>query len=320
MNRIAFSFLLHAGEGHESHSFIGEFLHKHLGGFGLFLEEVVFHGILDTLKLVIFLFLTYLLMEFIEHKASDSTRSLMQRAGSFGPLLGGALGGVPQCGFSAVASNLYTGRVITLGTLLAVFLSTSDEMLPIMLAGEVNIGKAMLIVVYKIIVGVLVGFGADLVLKLLHVKREEIDIDEICENDDCHCERGIFMSALHHTLTVSLFILAVTLGINSLVFFIGEEGLGAIMIDIPILSHLICALIGLIPNCASSVALTQLAVSGIISTGSMISGLLSGSGVGLLVLFRMNKRPRENFVILGILVLVGVVFGAVAELIPFLAL
>jgi len=320
MNRIAFSFLLHAGEGHESHSFIGEFLHEHLGGFGLFLEEVVLHGILDTLKLVIFLFLTYLLMEFIEHKASDRTRSLMQRAGSFGPLLGGALGGVPQCGFSAVASNLYTGRVITLGTLLAVFLSTSDEMLPIMLAGEVNIGKAMLIVVYKIIVGVLVGFGADLVLKLLHIKRDEIDIDEICENDDCHCERGIFMSALHHTLTVSLFILAVTLGINSLVFFIGEEGLGAIMIDIPILSHLICALIGLIPNCASSVALTQLAVSGIISTGSMISGLLSGSGVGLLVLFRMNKRPRENFVILGILVLVGVVFGAVADLIPFLAL
>ncbi len=320
MNENGFSFLLHIDEGHEAHSFIGEFLTKHLGAFGSFLDEVVLHGILDTLKLVLFLFLAYLLMEFIEHKASEGTRKLMQRAGSFGPLLGGALGAVPQCGFSAIASNLYTGRVITLGTLLAVFLSTSDEMLPIMLAGEVDIGTAMLIVVYKICVGVLIGLAIDLSLRLFKVKREEIEIDEICDNDDCHCERGIFMSALHHTATVSLFILAVTIGINTIIFFIGEDGLGSIMIDIPILSHLIAAIVGLIPNCASSVALTQLAVSGIISTGTMISGLLSGSGVGLLVLFRMNKRSRENIIIVGMLVICGVVFGALADFIPFLAL
>ena len=150
-------------------------------------------------------------------------------------------------------------------------------------------------------------------------REEEIDIDEICENDDCHCERGIFMSALHHTFTVSLFIFLVTIAINSVMFFLGDD-IGAIIVDLPVISHLIAAIVGLIPNCAASVALTQLAVSGIISTGTMISGLLSGAGVGLLVLFRMNKRAKENLVVLLILVLSGVIFGLIADLIPWLAI
>ena len=318
MNNTSFYTLLHAEGEHAGHDGISGFLSEHLGSLGAFIDEVLLHGFLDTLKLVLFLFLAYLFMEFIEHKASDGTRTLMKRAGKFGPLLGGALGAVPQCGFSTIASNLYTGRVITLGTLVAVFLSTSDEMLFVMLAGEVNIFTALLIIVYKILVGLAVGFAIDFVLRLLK-REEEIDIDEICENDDCHCERGIFMSALHHTFTVSLFIFLVTIAINSVMFFLGDD-IGAIIVDLPVISHLIAAIVGLIPNCAASVALTQLAVSGIISTGTMVSGLLSGAGVGLLVLFRMNKRAKENLVVLLILVLSGVIFGLIADLIPWLAI
>ena len=300
--------LLHAD--HSAHAGVFE----RLGGFGRFLDEVVWHGFVDTLKLVLLLFLTYLLMEFIEHKASDKARSLMTRAGDFGPAIGGVFGAVPQCGFSAAAANLYTGRVITLGTLVAVFLSTSDEMLPIMVAGNIKISKVLLIILYKTVVGIAMGFTIDATLKLLKIKREEINIDEICDNDNCHCERGILFSALHHTLSVSLFIFAVSVAINAVVFHVGYDSLSSGVLAVPVLSHVICAVVGLVPNCASSVALTSLAVSGVISVGAMMSGLFAGAGVGLLVLFKMNKRPKENLVVVGLLVGIGVVFGILADL------
>lgn len=308
--------LLHA----EHEGGLSALLCQWFGEFGHFLDEVVLHGILDTLKLVPFLFLTYLIMELIEHHASDKARRLMQRAGSFGPILGGTLGAVPQCGFSSVGANLYTGRVITVGTLLAVFLSTSDEMLPILIAGNAEPLKILYIVLYKCGVGILVGFAADALLRVLGKPRREIDIDEMCEADGCGCGRGVLPSALHHTLSVSLFLLIVTIGINALIYFIGEDTLLKAPMDIPVLSHLIASLVGLIPNCASSVVLTKLAASGIISSGAMISGLLSGAGVGVLVLFRMNKHPKENILILLALVLSGVLFGAIADLIPALSL
>ena len=148
---------------------------------------------------------------------------------------------------------------------------------------------------------------------------EDINIDEICDNDNCHCERGIVHSALHHTLTTSLFVLIVTFAINAFVFFLGEDFLGG-MTDIPVLSHLMCAIVGLVPNCASSVALTKLAMTGVISSGAMMSGLFSGAGVGLLVLFKVNKRKFENPIIAVVLVVVGIVFGLIADAIPFLSI
>ena len=312
-----FSFLLHAEADHGGH---GEFLSLLFGRFGEFVDEVVLHGIIDTLKPAVFLFLTYLLMEFIEHKASDKTARLMHRAGALGPVIGGALGAIPQCGFSAAAANLYTGRVITLGTIIAVFISTSDEMLPILLSGDVEITRILSIIVYKIIAGIIAGLAVDLVLRLLGRRREEINIDEICEGDECHCERGIFYSALHHTLTVSLLILAVTLVINTAVFFFGEDAISRYAFDIPVLSHVTAALLGLVPGCATSVALTKLGISGFITSGAMISGLSSGAGVGLIVLFRMNRRVKDNLLIALLLVALGTVFGLVADLIPFLSL
>ena len=305
--------LLHAD--HSSHGGVADFLADKLGTFGRFLDEVFIHGFIDTLKLVLFLFLTYLLMEFIEHKASEKVKGVMTRAGGFGPLVGGIFGAVPQCGFSAAAANLYTGRVITLGTLIAVFLSTSDEMLPILLAGNMGIGKVLTIIAYKSAVGIALGFIIDLTLRFMHVKKEDINIDEICDADDCHCENGMVRSALHHTLSVSFFVLAVTILVNILVFFIGDEALSGTLFTLPAISHLLSALVGLIPNCASSVALTRLAMSGVISTGAMMSGLFAGAGVGLLILFKMNKRYKENALIVAMLVIIGVLFGLLADLV-----
>lgn len=273
------------------------------------MEEVFLHGLIDTLKLVPFLFLTYLLMEFIEHKASDRVERFMQRAGRLGPAVGGLVGAVPQCGFSAAASNLFAGRVITVGTLIAVFLSTSDEMLPIMISGGIAPGKVALILVYKIVCGIIIGFGVDLLHKLLHRPDEEINIDAICDEDNCHCERGIFYSALHHTLTISAFVLIITLVINALVYFIGTESLAAFMNSLPVVGHTVSALFGLVPNCAVSVALTTLYTGGVITAGTMMSGLFSGAGVGILVLFKVNKNIRQNLWITAVLVLSGIVFG-----------
>ena len=282
--------------------------------FGL-LEEVLLHGILDTLKIVPFLFLTYLLMEFIEHRAGEKAEKFMQRAGVFAPAVGGALGAVPQCGFSAAASNLFAGRVISIGTLVAVFLSTSDEMLPILISGSVPLGTVLLVVLYKALVGIMVGLLVDLVLRIMKKPSGAINIDAICDEDNCHCERGIWYSALHHTLTISLFVLLVTLAINALVYFVGEESLGAIMYDKPVISHFIAAIFGLVPNCAASVALATLCTEGLITAGTMISGLFSGAGVGLLVLFRVNKHIKENLIIVLILVASGVIFGLIGDLV-----
>ena len=293
------------------------FLHAHSEGSGILhvLESVFLDGLLDTLKLVPFLFLTYLLMEFIEHRSAEKTRSLVQRAGTLGPVIGGALGAVPQCGFSAAAANLYAGRVITVGTLVAVFLSTSDEMLPILITGDIPVTTVLFILLYKALVGILVGFALDFALRLLNRGGEEINIDAICDEDNCHCERGIFLSALHHTLTISAFVLLVTFCINGLVLAVGEESLGNAVGALPVLSHIIAAVVGLIPNCAASVVLSTLCAEGIISSGVMMAGLFSNAGVGLLVLFRVNKRLRENLLVVALLIIVGVVFGLLGDLI-----
>ena len=308
---------LHASHSH--HGGVTEWLTDKLGTVGEFLDEVVLHGILDTLKVVALLFLTYLLMEFIEHRASDKINGIMRQSGKYGVCIGSLFGAIPQCGFSAAVANLYTGRVVTIGTLIATFTSTSDEMLPILVSENVAIGTILTIIVYKILVGMVVGFAIDAFVRKFG-KHDAIDIDAICESDNCHCENGILKSAMHHTLTVGAFVFVVTIILNTLLFFVGDEVLRSSILAIPFVGHIICALVGLIPNCAVSVALTKLCASGIISFGAMISGLCSGAGVGALVLLRMNKNRKQNLIILGLLVATGVVFGLLAELIPFASL
>lgn len=285
-----------------------------------FLNEVLLDGLIHALKILPFLFAAYLLLEFIEHKASDKVLGVLKKSGKAGPLIGGLFGAVPQCAFSAVAANFYTGRVISLGTLIAVFLSTSDEMLPIMISGGAPLGAIFAILGYKVGVGILMGFVIDLVMHLVKKEREEIDIDRICETDNCRCERGIFLSALHHTATIALFIFIITLAINTLIFFVGTETLGDIVSRVPLLSHLISAIVGLLPGCATSVALTTLGLGGIISGGTMMAGLFSNAGVGILILTRLNKNAKQNLIIMGLLVGIGFVFGLLFDLVGLSAL
>ena len=285
-----------------------------------FLQEVLLDGLIDTAKLLPFLFLTYLAMEFIEHRAAAKAERLLLRVGRFGPLLGGLFGAVPQCGFSVAAANLYAGHLLTAGTLVAVFLSTSDEMLPLLLSGGVRWQTILLLIGGKAAVGILVGFLFDLLFRRRGKEDRDLHIDELCDKDGCHCERGILRSALHHTLHITVFLLLVTLAINTLVFFIGAERLSAVMSSLPGVSHTIAALFGLIPNCAASVALTQFWMDGIITAGTMLAGLLPGAGLGLLVLFRVNPRLRENLLILAVLVACGVGFGVLADVTGFSSL
>lgn len=305
--------LLHATHG--GHSGLADFLSENLGKFGCFLEEVIFHSIIETLPLIPFLLLTYILMEFIEHGAEEKTIGFLKKSGKFGPLLGSAAGIIPQCGFSSVASNLYCTKIITMGTIISVFLATSDEMLPLLISNpDISIGKVIFILAYKFLIAVIAGFATDIVIKFLKREKEEINIDELCDNDNCHCERGILYSAIHHTVKIILFIFIATAVINSAVFFIGSDNLSKIMYNKPVISHFISALFGLIPNCAASVALTEFYTSGFITLGTMLSGLFSGSGIGLLVLFKVNKNTKINLMIIGILILTGTLSGLFIDL------
>ena len=278
--------------------------------------EILEHTIEDSVKLIPFLFLTYLLMEYIEHKTKEKTKETIKKSGKFGPLIGSLLGIIPQCGFSVAATNLYAARVITLGTLISVYLSTSDEMLPIFLSEGVAIDVILKILAIKLIIGMIAGFLIDLVINLKNKgKVEEEKIIDLCEKEHCHCEHGIFKSALKHTANIFIFIFIITFVINTAIHIIGEDNIAGFMLDRPILGPIISGIIGLIPNCASSVIITQMYLENIISVGTMIAGLLVGAGVGLAVLFRTNKGIKENIKITVLLYGIGVVSGIILELI-----
>ena len=278
--------------------------------------EILEHTIEDSVKLIPFLFLTYLLMEYIEHKTKEKTKETIKKSGKFGPLIGSLLGIIPQCGFSVSATNLYAARVITLGTLISVYLSTSDEMLPIFLSEGVAIDVILKILAIKLIIGMIAGFLIDLVINLKNKgKVEEEKIIDLCEKEHCHCEHGIFKSALKHTANIFIFIFIITFVINTAIHIIGEDNIAGFMLDRPILGPIISGIIGLIPNCASSVIITQMYLENIISVGTMIAGLLVGAGVGLAVLFRINKGIKENIKITVLLYGIGVVSGIILELI-----
>jgi hypothetical protein len=223
---------------------------------------------------------------------------------------GSILGIFPQCGFSVSATNLYAVRVITLGTLIAVYLSTSDEMLPIFISEAVPIGTILKILGVKLIVGMIAGFIIDFVLRIKNKnKKEEEKIVDLCEKEHCHCEHGIIKSALKHTLHIFIFILIITVIINVAIYFIGEETIASVLQSNVILGPIIAGIIGLIPNCAASVIIAQLYLENIISAATMISGLLVGAGVGLAVLFKVNKGIKENLKITGLLYGIGVLVG-----------
>lgn len=277
--------------------------------------EVLLDAIIDSVKLIPFLFITYLIMEYIEHKTKDKTKEIIKKSGKYGPLIGSILGVFPQCGFSVSATNLYAARVISLGTLIAVYLSTSDEMLPILLSETVPVTTILKILGIKLVVGMVAGFCIDFVMRLRNKEEEEQKIIDLCEKEHCHCEHGIVKSALKHTLNIFLFILLIAIIINMAIHLIGEERISGFLQNQPILGPMIAGLIGLIPNCASSVILTQMYLENVISVATAISGLLVGAGVGLAVLFKTNKGIKQNMKIVFLLYSIGVIAGIIIELI-----
>ena len=226
------------------------------------LEHALLHTIEDSIKLLPFLFLTYLVMEYIEHKMGEKSKKIVKNSGKFGPLIGGVLGVFPQCGFSAAAANLYAGRVITLGTLIAIFLSTSDEMLPILISEQVDPMIIAKIIGMKLLIGIVAGFVMDAFVKghnhKGHEHDEEMHIHSVCDHDHCHCEEGIFKSACIHTLQIFAFIAIITFVLNLGVEAIGEDTLASLILNQPVIGPVLSGIVGLIPNCASSVVITQL--------------------------------------------------------------
>ena len=276
--------------------------------------DCIIDGVIDTIKLLPYLLITFLILEILEHKLNNKTENILTKSKKVGPLLGGILGAVPQCGFSTMASNLYASKIITTGTLIAIFLSTSDEMLPIMLSEHESITVLLSIVLFKVIVGIIIGFIVDILDKNKEINTNK-EIHKTCEHDHCHCEDGIIKSTLIHTLKIAFFILIVNIVLNIVIETLGEETLSKFLLNKNIFTYFIASLIGLIPNCASSVIMTELYLEKVITIGTLLSGLLTGSGLGILMLFKENNNKKENITILGIIYTVGVLVGLIVDII-----
>lgn len=298
------------------------------------------HAFEDTIYLVPFLFVTYLALEALEHKAGSRTEEWVRKAGRLGPAVAAVLGAVPQCGFSAAGSALFASRAITLGTLFAVFLSTSDEMLPLFIAEQVEPSVMLSIIGAKVVIGMIMGFAIDAMLRLRlgraqrnaasqhaeahshscnceheHAQQDEVFNPAHCHNPGCTCAdshsswKDVALSAVKHTLEVSVIVFLISLALVAVMEVAGEEAVEAFLSSNPGIAIFGSALVGLIPNCGASVIITQLYLDGILGTGAMMSGLLVSAGVGLLVLFSENRRVKQNIAILAGLYVTGAAWG-----------
>lgn len=273
--------------------------------------DVIVDTLLDGIKLIPFLFIAFLILELLEHKLSGKNKKIIEKSGKFGPIIGSMLGAFPQCGFSVAATNFYATRIITLGTLISIYLSTSDEMLPLLISEGVDIKLIIKVLGIKILIGMISGFIIDLIFR----KKEKNHIHDFCEEEHCNCKNGVLISTIKHTLNITLFIIIISFILNTIIYYVGEDTLGNLIFRKKVLGPILSSLIGLIPNCASSVVITQLYLENVISFGAMMLGLLTGSGVAILVLFKVNKNLKENLKILGLVYIIGVISGIIIELI-----
>lgn len=269
------------------------------------------HALLDTVRMVPFLLAAFLILEAVEHYSNQYMNRVLGKVGKAGPVVGALFGCVPQCGFSVAAANLYSGGVITLGTLLAVFLSTSDEAVLILL-GHPGSGRVIgQLLLGKVLIGILFGYLTDLVLRK---KKEEKHIEELCRSCGCSDHGGIVKPALRHTIRLTVYILVFTFALTLLLEWIGTEALTAVLGKDAWFQPLVTAFLGLIPNCASSILITELYLAGGLSFASAMAGLCAGAGVGMAVLFRANHPMKENFAILGLLYGISAATGLLLEI------
>ena len=286
------------------------------------MQEIIIESLLDTIRdtvtLIPFLFITYLIMEWLERRTEDQSVALLSSIGKLGPVVGAGVGIIPQCGFSAAAASLYSGGVISVGTVLAVFLSTSDEMVPIFISEAVSPATIGRLLLTKFAIALITGLMADFMIRVIHYTfRTHKHIHDLCEQDECGCEDeegGIFHSALVHTIKITVFIFIVSLAISLLVGFTGEEAIASFLTGIPVIGVFLSGLIGLIPNCAASVIITQLYLQGLLTAGQLMAGLLVSAGVGVLVLIRTNRHQAENIRVIAALYASGVAWGIIIDI------
>jgi len=286
------------------------------------LIHVLEHSFFDTLKMLPFLLIAFLLLEFIEHRAGEKTMNILSRSGKAGVVVGAALGLIPQCGFSVIGSNFFADRVITVGTLLAIFLSTSDEALVILLSDPAKLKDVLFLLIVKFVIAVVAGYVVDVIFKKLnheHINHHlQEHHDDHC-HDGCGCscnsQKAFWKNAIKRTASVWIFLFLASFALGLLIEFVGEENLSRFLLTDSFLQPFLTGIVGLIPNCAASAIIAQMYIEGALSIGSVISGLCSSAGLGLLVLFRSNKNMKENFIVLALLYLIGVLCGTVANIV-----
>ena len=274
------------------------------------MKDIIIDTLLDGVKLLPFLFLTFLLMELIEHKFGNKLNKKLTKVNNFGPVIGSFLGIIPQCGISASATNFYITRVISLGTLISVYLSTSDEMLPILISHNASIFLIIKILIVKFLCGLIFGITIDFITN----KKEKEEIQSFCEIEDCDCDHGVLKSSIIHTIKTFVYILIISFCLNIIFHYFGEELLEKLLMKNSPFGVIITSLIGIIPNCSTSILLTELYLKNIISLGKLLSGLLINSGVGLLILIRFNKNKQENIKIVAILLIISIFIGFIFDI------
>lgn len=278
------------------------------------MKHILLDTLFESLNLLPFLLITFLIIEFIEHKASKKSIQMLTKTKKYGPIIGGILGATPQCGLGVMATNLYATNIITIGTLIAIYLSTSDEMLPVLISEGMPFSKILIILLIKVIIGIVCGFIIDFIFRKKN-KHTKIDVQELCENEHCHCENSIIKSSLIHTLKTFSFIFLVSFVLHIFIHEIGEDKISNLLLNGNIFTPFLSSIIGLIPNCAGSVVITELYVNNVISFGSMLAGLLTGSGISILILFKVNNDLKDNMMILGTIYIIGVIFGILFNLV-----
>lgn len=273
--------------------------------------------VLDCLKMLPFLFFAFLLLEAVEHHTSKKTDKILAKSGNFGPLVGALLGCVPQCGFSVFAANLYSGGLIGLGTLIAVFLSTSDEAVIIMFSHPESKAEILKLIAVKIVIAVFFGY----IITLFEKKKPEPEkhVEDLCEDEHCGCHDehgGILKPALRHTVKIFGFLVLTVFLLNLAVEFLGIDRISKLLLSDSFFQPFLAAIIGIIPNCAASILLTELYLKGAISFASVISGLCMGAGAGLIVMFRENRNVKENLKIVAIMYACSVLSGIAVSFLP----
>ena len=276
------------------------------------LHHVIEHAVMDSLKMLPFLFAAFLLLEALENVSEKVSAFLLEKVGKAGPIVGAVLGCIPQCGFSVMASNFYAGGMITVGTLLAVFLATSDEAVLLMITQPQSSGEILKLLAVKVAIAIVAGYLVDIFLGKKITEKKEMD--EICHDCGCHDSHGILIPAIRHTVKIFIYILVFTMILSAVIEIVGIEQLSAYLLGDTIFQPVAAAVIGLIPNCVASVMLTQLYIAGAITFPSVVAGLCSSAGIAMVVLFKMNHHRKENIKIFGALLAIAVIAGMVLQI------